>query len=632
MDDLDIPPFLDRRPGSNGKGSRNPPNPGQYQAPNADASMESWALHYANRGWSVVPLHSAVNGPCSCGDPNCGAAGKHPRTQNGVKDASTHLQQISRWWKQWPDANVGIATGAVSGILVVEIDPSKGGDGSYQQLQIDLPGAFAAPLKVRTGSSGTHLYFECLKATPSRANIRPGIDVKADSGYVVAPSSLHVSGGRYHFVSNSRLVPPPLPIALHDLIVGGAPADASGAEMPQVKPDSLRTSDKIDDPDGQPKGQRSEAISAGVRPKPDQDGPAASAPGTAASAPGTAPALISRLASQIQPEAIRWLWPQRIARGKTSLIAGPPGLGKSQVTIYLAAITSKGGTWPTGEVCAAGDVLIFSAEDDPADTIRPRLEACGANLDRIHVVEAVRHNQLERTFNLKHHLGALAAKLKTTPDAKLVIIDPISSYLGGVDSHNNVDVRAVLAPLAKLAADHGVAVVCVTHLNKGTSDDPLTRVIGSTAFGAAVRTAFLITPDKANPDRRLFLPVKTNISRNCDGLAFRVEAHVLPSGIATSRVAWEAGSVKMTASEALSPSTRDEIDEAKEVAEACLRVFGKGNATELRASDLINLLAMHETRSISAKQLKKSLKLCGIDQHKRSDANYYLKADFSSAP
>jgi len=551
-----------------------------------------------------------------------------------VSDASDDTEQIRAWWAQWPDANVGIATGADSGILVLDIDSNRGGDRSYEQLQNELTGAFAELLKVRTGSGGTQLYFDCRKATASRASIRPGIDVKADGGYVVAPSSLHFSGGRYHFLSHGRLVPPLLPVELHDLIVGGAQAGASGAEMPQVKPDSLRTSDKIDDPDGQPKGQRSEAISAGVRAKPDQDGPAASAPGTgpAASAPGTGPALISRLASQIQPEAIRWLWPHRIALGKTCLIAGPPGLGKSQVTIYLAAITSKGGTWPTGEVCTAGDVRIFSAEDDAADTIRPRLEACGANLDRIHIVEAVTHNQGERTFNLKRDLGALTAKLKTTPDAKLVIIDPISSYLGGVDSHNNVDVRAVLAPLAKLAADHGVAVVCVTHLNKGTSDDPLTRVIGSTAFGAAVRTAFLITPDKANADRRLFLPVKSNISRNCDGLAFRVEAHVLPSKIETSRVAWEAGSVKMTASEALSPSTRDEIDEAKEVAEACLRVFGKGNATELRASDLINLLAMHETRSISAKQLKKSLKLCGIDQHKRSDANYYLKADFSSAP
>src|SRR5262249_22566695 len=102
---------------------------------------------------------------------------------------------------------------------------------------------------------------------------------------------------------------------------------------------------------------------------------------------------------------------------------------------------------------------------------------------------------------------------------------------------------------------------------------------------------------------------------------------VLPSKIETSRVAWEDGVVKMTASEALSPSTQDEIEAAKEVAEACLRIFVKENATELRASELINLLIKHENRIIDPKLLKKRLKLCAIDQHKRSDANYYDKAD-----
>jgi putative DNA primase/helicase len=308
-------------------------------------------------------------------------------------------------------------------------------------------------------------------------------------------------------------------------------------------------------------------------------------------------------------------------------VAGQPGLGKSQITIYLAAITSRGAAWTTNDVCAAGDVLIFSAEDDPADTIRPRLEACGANLDRVHIVEAVRHKQSERTFNLKLDLDPLARRLTVIPGAKVVIIDPITAYLGDVHSDNNSDVRGVLAPLAKLAADHGVAVVCVTHLNKGTSTDPLTRVIGSTAFGAAVRTAFIITPDKASPDRRLFLPAKSNISRNCDGLAFRVESHTLPSGIETSRVVWEAGSVKITASEALSWPTQEQIDKGIEVAEACLRVFVKENAAELRASILIDLLKKHENRNV-ATTLKGSLKDVGIVQDRRTDANYYLKADF----
>src|SRR5262249_22619108 len=159
----------------------------------------------------------------------------------------------------------------------------------------------------------------------------------------------------------------------------------------------------------------------------------------------------------------------------------------------------------------------------------------------------------------------------------------ISAYLGKIDSNNNADVRGVLAPLAKLAADHRVAVIGVTHLNKSPSDDPLTRIIGSTAFGAAVRTAFLITADAINPERRLFLPTKSNISRTCSSLAFHIEPYSLPSGIKTSRVVWD-GPVTITASQALSPPTPDEISAAREAVEACLRVFYKENATELRAS------------------------------------------------
>ena len=646
--------------------------------PHPDGSRELWALFYASRGWPVLPLHSAEKGRCSCGDPNCGSAGKHPRTQHGVKDASKDPEQIHRWWRLWPDANVGIATGVVSGILVVDIDPRNGGEKSYEQLQNELPDAFTTLLKVRTGSGGAHLYFECLSPTPCRTNIRPGIDIKADGGYVVAPSSWHVSGTRYRFVSNSGLVVPPLPTALRDLILGWTQAHvASGEEPPKLDIDRLRVSAEIKNQirAGAPKGKRSEAIFAAIRAmikaghsndeiravlmdpanslsekprdkglawltgevtraraKPDRDNSSKAQLGdsnnTSQTKPGSNRVLISRRAAEVQPEAIRWLWPERIALGKNSLIAGQPGLGKSQITTYLAAITSSGGTWSTGEVCAAGDVLLLSAEDDPADTIRPRLEACGANLDRVHIIEAVRHAQRERAFNLKGDLEALAAKLKATPGAKLVTIDPISAYLGDIDSHNNSAVRGVLAPLAKLASDHGVAVVSVTHLTKDPSADPLTRVIGSTAFGAAVRTAFLIAPDKVSPERRLFLPLKSNISRACSGLAFHIESHSLPSNIETSRVVWEAKPVIMTASEALSLSTQDEIDDAKEVTEACLRVFDTENATEFRASRLTELLWKHETLLFTPKQLKRILARCGISHHKRSDANYYLKADF----
>jgi hypothetical protein len=96
-------------------------------------------------------------------------------------------------------SNVGIATGIVSGLLVLDIDPRNGGEASYDQLRKKFPAAFADLFEVQTGSGGTHLYFECRSPAPSRANILPGIDVKADGGYIVAPPSRHVNGTRYRF-------------------------------------------------------------------------------------------------------------------------------------------------------------------------------------------------------------------------------------------------------------------------------------------------------------------------------------------------------------------------------------------------------------------------------------------------
>src|SRR5262249_11419147 len=153
----------------------------------------------------------------TCGDPNCPAPGKHPRPQQGLQDASDDPEQIRVWWAEYPDASVGIATGAASGLVVFEIDPSNGGDESYAQLEQEWPGALAQVLKVRTGSGATCLYFQHPGGhVPCRANVRPGIDVKADGGYVVAPPSLDVNGVRYRFASNGILLLPRLPQTLWD--------------------------------------------------------------------------------------------------------------------------------------------------------------------------------------------------------------------------------------------------------------------------------------------------------------------------------------------------------------------------------------------------------------------------------
>ena len=252
------------------------------------------------------------------------------------------------------------------------------------------------------------------------------------------------------------------------------------------------------------------------------------------------------------------------------MLAGHPGLGKSQVTSSMAAIVTTGGLWPVDRVhCEPGNVVFLSAEDDAEDTIRPRLEASGADLCKCCILDAVRDGDKERMFNLAADLPRLADMLRRIGDVAMIVIDPITAYLGATDSHKNAEIRALLAPLAELAAKYGAAIVCVSHLNKGGSGgDVLTRVMGSMAFVAAARAAFIVVKDEEDPRRRLLLPIKNNIGNDTTGLAFTIESRNLPGEIETSCVSWEADPVTTTADEAMrpqgDPEERNALEEAKE--------------------------------------------------------------------
>ena len=171
--------------------------------------------------------------------------------------------------------------------------------------------------------------------------------------------------------------------------------------------------------------------------------------------------LISRCAAEIPLEKIEWLWPKRIARGKHTCIAGEPGTGKSQLTIAIIAAVTTSGEWLCGEGrTPLGNIIILCAEDGAADTIVPRLRAAGADLSRVRVVSAVRNgNDSRRSFNLQLDLELLEKEIERVGNVVLVVIDPISSYLGKADSHKNSEVRGVLAPLSEMADRTRVAIL-----------------------------------------------------------------------------------------------------------------------------------------------------------------------------
>jgi hypothetical protein len=274
------------------------------------------------------------------------------------------------------------------------------------------------------------------------------------------------------------------------------------------------------------------------------------------------------------------------------MIAGEPGLGKSQITIAMAAAVSNGSDWPCGEGRApVGNVIILGAEDSIEHTIVPRLIAAGAHLNRVHFVEAAAagDGKGRRTFNFQTDFAKLKALVEDTEDPVLVIIDPLTAYMGKVDSHKNAEVRAVLAPLGELARECNVAIASITHFTKGASSastKAISRIIGSVAFIAAPRIGFTVVADPMDQQRRLLLHVKNNISTPPQGLAFRVEQHVIGSDdqgdFLGSSIAWESEPVEGTADEMLGTHSTEPTAKADAV-EFLRAVLADG---PMKASDI----------------------------------------------
>lgn len=230
--------------------------------------------------------------------------------------------------------------------------------------------------------------------------------------------------------------------------------------------------------------------------------------------------------SDVRSQRVSWLWPGMIPRGKLTVLCGDPGLGKSFLTLDLCARASHGGPWPlaTGEPHGKplGSVLL-SAEDDPADTLRPRLEAQGANLALVRVVDALKDSQ-DRVYDfvIGDHARHLAAMISSDEEVGLLVVDPVSAYVGATDSYNNAQVRGMLKPLADLAADFNIAVVLVTHMRKGEATKALHATMGSLAFTAAARVVLMVTRDPNDPNARIIATVKSNLAPDRRAFRFRI--------------------------------------------------------------------------------------------------------------
>lgn len=237
--------------------------------------------------------------------------------------------------------------------------------------------------------------------------------------------------------------------------------------------------------------------------------------GQPASAPPTG-TLMTRKASSYKMAALDWLWPDRFALGKLGIIGGLPDRGKGLISTDLIACITNNHAFPCGEGRPPlGRVLYFTAEDDPDDTVVPRLVAAGADLDKVEIVTIVQDNGKPRPFNMTTDIDLLRAKLAELGDVVLVLIDPISAYLGvgKVNAMSTTDVRGYLMPLKDLAAEKSISIICIMHFNKKSDvHDAMLRIADSLAYAATARHVYCVVDDPEVENQRLFIKAKNNLA------------------------------------------------------------------------------------------------------------------------
>ena len=530
------------------------------------------ALSYAVWGFSVIPLVTKDKRPLIAWEDH--------------QQRKAAEEEIKAWWWEWPDANVGIVTGAISSLVVIDLDSAK----AKNKLKELLPGYDLTTVpRSRTGK-GWQLFFKHPGVTISnRAGVIPGLDVRGDGGYVVAPPSIHPNGKDYKWEVPINGELPKLPVELFKLISSPNASNENGYR------ERFKTAEALA---GVPEGQRDETIfrlacklrSADV-PEDMASTLILEAAGnchppfseiiaiekvrrayskyepkrreTKATEPKKERTPITVRVSDVQREEVSWLWHHRIPRGKLTIIEGDPGEGKSFLSQAIATAITRGFGLPGEEEQREPEtVLIMSAEDGLADTIRPRLEDMGADIGRVVALRGLMDEEgKERCLTLADLDVIEKAIVEHRP--ALVIVDPIIAYVAGKDTHKANEVRSLLAPLAALAEKYRSAILAIRHLNKSATKAAY-RGQGSVDFLAACRSAFLAGEDPENPGQKVLCHIKANLGPKTASLTYTINEGRFLWGEETSITAEQVLAVPIEGDE------RSKVEEAKSFLEDTL--------------------------------------------------------------
>ncbi len=600
----------------------------------------SHALQYASKGFKVYPVQQPHGTGCSCREgTECESAGKHPHFVLGGLNSATLDPERIRTLFGSTEANLG---------LLCEIFFALDGDGAkgLQDLA-DLTavhGELPRTPTAATGGGGEHYFFKAdPRVTKNLTKIQgKEIDVRCKGGMVVVAPSLHVSGRRYEWIVSPEdcdlAVAPEWVI---EFVTSSTKKSSSPSEF-TVQDNDLRTAPGADEGSRNDQlcrlvgshlamhGQTSDllqlAVDWGKRCNPamkestvertvgnlvakqlanhQSDSPRAAIPSSSSSHRE----LEVRSFRDIEAKPVAWLWPGRFALGKITLLTGEAGVGKSMLTCDIAARISRGIAFPDGAPSTRGDVFFIGSEDGAEDTVRPRLDAAGADVDRIHLISGPKPKgqNFPLPIDLSMHMEKLNDQLARYPEAKLLVIDPIMDYLGAnTNSDRSTDVRAVLSPLRTLAEHHNVCVIIMNHLNKSARSSK-SRSLGSGAFVQVARVELRVCEDPEDSNRRLLLPVKNNLAA-APGLAYQIKSANNGAGYAV----WQDGTVDISIGEVEADEGGEDRSALTEAVE-WLRSFLSDGA--VKAAEAIQ---QAKKDGISEMTLKRAKKVVGIEPEQK---------------
>ncbi|MBX7147708.1 bifunctional DNA primase/polymerase [bacterium] len=457
------------------------------------------ALEYQKRGWPVFPLHNPQNGGgCSCGNKECKSVGKHPRTTHGFNDATTEPDQIEKWWNACPDANIGICTGAKSGLVVIDIDPRHGGDTNLLELE-RKHGKLPETVESLTGGGGRHILFQypVRKIKTNAGELGKGIDIRADGGYIVAPPSTHVTGKSYEWE------------------ICHQPEDISLAPLPpwieshgdDVKQDTHSKSWIVDALNNLGEGNRNETFTKlagrlnhdGYTPEEiinllqphahevgfDQKELKNLVVGLCNRYPkvkGVLPTpnlikLTSLKELMAEPEEVfDYLIEGLLPKGGLSLIVAKPKTGKSTLSRQIALAVARGKDC-LGRKVQRGSVIYLALEERRAD-FKNHFKAMGA-LEDENILAFIGMAPSDCIIQLR--------AIAETKKPALIIVDTLARITKIKDLNDYSQTVSGLDPLLGIAREVGAHVMLLHHAKKGEGKG-IDMALGSTALTGGVDT------------------------------------------------------------------------------------------------------------------------------------------------